>query len=95
MLKTEPDAIIHFAAESHVDRSNEPNSFIKTNIYGTAILEESMKYLKLKNKSFDSFRFIHVSTDEVFGSLGKKVAKKHPTTILVHHIQLQKKALII
>ncbi len=74
LLKTEPDAIIHFAAESHVDRSiNEPNSFIKTNIYGTAILlEESMKYLKLKNKSFDSFRFIHVSTDEVFGSLGKK-----------------------
>ena len=69
IFKFNPDAIIHFAAESHVDRSIEdPSSFINTNIIGTAImLKEAAKYFKC-NKSF---KFLHVSTDEVFGSLGK------------------------
>ena len=62
-----PDAIVHFAAESHVDRSiNNPIQFVKTNILGTAnLLNAANKYYsEIKNK----FRFVHVSTDEVFGS---------------------------
>ena len=66
--KYQPDAIVHFAAESHVDRSiDDPLNFIKTNILGTTILLEStMNYLK--SKKDDAFRFLHVSTDEVYGS---------------------------
>jgi dTDP-glucose 4,6-dehydratase len=57
------DIVVHFAAESHVDRSIlEPSTFIKTNIVGTAVLLESALQHKVK-------RFHHVSTDEVFGSL--------------------------
>lgn len=69
-----PDAIIHFAAESHVDRSIDgPMEFLNTNIMGTAILlESSRKYLDKGYKNRDSFRFLHVSTDEVFGSLSHK-----------------------
>ena len=65
-----PDLIINFAAESHVDRSiDNPLSFIHTNIVGTAILLESaLKYWK-NNKNF---KFIHISTDEVFGSLDER-----------------------
>ena len=64
-----PDSIVHFAAESHVDRSiDKPDNFIKTNVNGTyTILNETLKYYK-RNKNF---KFIHVSTDEVFGSLDK------------------------
>ena len=63
-----PDILVHFAAESHVDRSiDKPLNFIDTNIIGTSVLlESSLKYLKKINKPF---RFIHVSTDEVYGSL--------------------------
>ena len=64
------DSVIHFAAESHVDRSiDEPEKFINTNILGTLnLLEHSRKYyIKSKN---NSFRFLHISTDEVFGTLG-------------------------
>ncbi|MGE3278685.1 MAG: dTDP-glucose 4,6-dehydratase [Candidatus Altimarinota bacterium] len=59
-----PDIIVHFAAESHVDRSiNDPHSFVKTNVLGTqTLLDMALKYGKI--------RFHHVSTDEVFGSLG-------------------------
>jgi dTDP-glucose 4,6-dehydratase len=66
-----PDAIVHFAAESHVDRSIEnPMDFINTNILGTAnLLHQSMNYLK---NNMNKFKFIHVSTDEVFGSLSKE-----------------------
>lgn len=66
----QPDAIVHFAAESHVDRSiDEPLAFANTNIMGTAtLLHAALKYWN--NKKID-FRFLHVSTDEVFGSLGK------------------------
>ena len=68
----QPDAIVHFAAESHVDRSiDSPFEFIQTNIVGTAVLlDEAFHYYKtLANEKKDGFRFLHVSTDEVYGSL--------------------------
>ena len=69
----QPDAIVHFAAESHVDRSIDgPAAFIQTNIIGTFnLLEAARKYWReLPDGAKDSFRFLHVSTDEVYGSLG-------------------------
>ncbi len=64
------DAIIHLAAESHVDRSiTNPNAFIETNVLGTANLLNAFRDLWLGN--FDRKLFYHVSTDEVYGSLGK------------------------
>jgi dTDP-glucose 4,6-dehydratase len=69
----EPDAIVHFAAESHVDRSIvEPGSFIHTNIVGTfALLEEARAWWEtLTGERRNRFRFHHISTDEVFGTLG-------------------------
>lgn len=71
----QPNVVIHFAAESHVDRSiDKPSAFIETNIVGTyTLLEESRKYyLDLPSDEKDKFRFHHISTDEVFGSLGKE-----------------------
>ena len=68
-----PVAIVHFAAESHVDRSiRGPEEFIRTNINGTfALLDESRSYWAgLPSAEQKAFRFLHVSTDEVFGSLG-------------------------
>jgi dTDP-glucose 4,6-dehydratase len=68
-----PRAIVHFAAESHVDRSiRGPDAFVSTNIDGTfALLEETRAYwTALTPNDGTSFRFLHVSTDEVFGSLG-------------------------
>ncbi|MBT4642788.1 MAG: dTDP-glucose 4,6-dehydratase [Deltaproteobacteria bacterium] len=68
-----PSAIVHFAAESHVDRSIEgPDSFIETNILGTyTLLKETKIYWgKLAESDKTDFRFLHVSTDEVYGSLG-------------------------
>jgi dTDP-glucose 4,6-dehydratase len=66
-----PDAVMHLAAESHVDRSIDgPADFIETNITGTFnLLEAARTYWTAQGKP-DSFRFHHVSTDEVFGSLG-------------------------
>ncbi len=66
----QPNAIVHFAAESHVDRSiNNPMKFISTNIIGTAnLLKSSLEYSR---QTKDKFRFIHISTDEVYGSLSK------------------------
>lgn len=69
----QPDTIIHFAAESHVDRSIDgPVTFIQTNINGTFnLLENSKQYWASLNKTKKTqFRFLHVSTDEVYGSLG-------------------------
>tara|TARA_B100000427_G_C15498676_1_gene591027 strand:- start:49 stop:1128 length:1080 start_codon:yes stop_codon:yes gene_type:complete len=69
-----PDYIINFAAESHVDRSiSSPYPFIRSNILGTYhLLEQSLSYLQGKGREkLDHFRFLHVSTDEVFGSLEK------------------------
>ena len=67
------DCIIHFAAESHVDRSIiGPEAFIETNILGTfRLLEASLEFWKNMN-SPDTFRFINISTDEVYGSLGSE-----------------------
>ncbi len=65
-----PDIVFHLAAESHVDRSiDNPLSFLNSNIVGTYnLIEVVRKYLK--NKDCKNFRLIHISTDEVFGSLG-------------------------
>jgi dTDP-glucose 4,6-dehydratase len=71
--KHQPSAIVHFAAESHVDRSiRGPDDFIRTNISGTfALLEETRVYwAALTEDERKTFRFLHVSTDEVYGSLG-------------------------
>jgi dTDP-glucose 4,6-dehydratase len=65
------DAIINFAAESHVDRSIEdPSAFMKTNVFGTFALLEAVRKVFPKQR----IRFIHISTDEVYGSLGQKGA---------------------
>jgi dTDP-glucose 4,6-dehydratase len=69
-----PDAVVNFAAESHVDRSIDgPAAFIETNVVGTlALLEAARDYWKsLAGSAKDTFRFLHVSTDEVYGSLGE------------------------
>ncbi|MBW1981360.1 MAG: dTDP-glucose 4,6-dehydratase [Deltaproteobacteria bacterium] len=68
-----PEAVVHFAAESHVDRSIiGPEAFVQTNVFGTfCLLEESCKYWQGKGRPGD-FRFLHISTDEVYGSLGPK-----------------------
>jgi dTDP-glucose 4,6-dehydratase len=69
-----PRAIVHFAAESHVDRSiHGPGAFIQTNVGGTFALLEACRHFwsDLESDVKDSFRFHHVSTDEVYGSLGR------------------------
>ena len=71
-LLHKPDVIINFAAESHVDRSIDgPSNFIRTNISGTyTLLQKSLRYYQsLTKEDQKSFRFHHISTDEVFGSL--------------------------
>ncbi len=95
ITKYQPRAIVHFAAESHVDRSiSGPSKFIETNINGTFnLLDSSYEYfLKLKNEkklnlksnneaTKENFRFLHVSTDEVYGSLEAKepsFSEDHP-----------------
>jgi dTDP-glucose 4,6-dehydratase len=68
-----PDAVLHLAAESHVDRSIDgPGEFIQTNLVGTfSLLQAALDYWQqLPAAGRDAFRFVHVSTDEVFGSLG-------------------------
>jgi len=68
-----PDAVLHLAAESHVDRSIDgPADFVRTNLVGTfTLLEESLRHWRsLDAARRPDFRFLHVSTDEVFGSLG-------------------------
>ena len=73
LAREKPRAIIHFAAESHVDRSiHGPGDFILTNVNGTfSLLEESRAYWSaLSESDRAAFRFLHVSTDEVYGSLG-------------------------
>jgi dTDP-glucose 4,6-dehydratase len=68
----QPQAIINFAAETHVDRSiDSPDSFVATNVTGTCNLLESTRHywVKLDKQAQAKFRFLHISTDEVFGSL--------------------------
>jgi dTDP-glucose 4,6-dehydratase len=73
LARHQPEAIIHLAAETHVDRSiDNPLSFVATNVTGTAVmLQAALSYWRaLDAKRQRAFRFLHVSTDEVFGSLG-------------------------
>jgi len=66
-----PDAVLHLAAESHVDRSIDgPGTFIDTNVTGTFTLLEAARAYWTRQGKPDGFRFQHISTDEVFGSLG-------------------------
>ncbi len=70
---SDPDLVMHLAAESHVDRSIDgPRVFMESNIIGTYNLLESVRshYNKLESKRKELFRFLHISTDEVYGSLG-------------------------
>lgn len=71
MAQFQPDAIMHLAAESHVDRSIAgPMDFVRTNVVGTvSLLQAATDYWKAS--ATKDFRFLHVSTDEVYGSLGK------------------------
>jgi nucleoside-diphosphate-sugar epimerase len=71
---TRPSAVMHLAAESHVDRSIDgPREFIETNVLGTfTLLEEARRYwMGLEGAEREAFRILHISTDEVFGSLGE------------------------
>ena len=73
--KYQPDALVNFAAESHVDRSIDgPEPFVQTNVVGTLKLLESFKHYHTAQSEDrkKSLRFLHVSTDEVYGSLGSK-----------------------
>ncbi len=68
-----PDAVLNFAAESHVDRSIDgPGAFVQTNVVGTLGLLEAVRdhWKGLEGAAKDAFRFLHVSTDEVYGTLG-------------------------
>ena len=68
----EPDAVVNFAAESHVDRSIvDPDSFVRTNVMGTSVLLRCVKdwWMTLSEEAKQAFRFHHISTDEVFGTL--------------------------
>ena len=79
----QPDAIVHFAAESHVDRSiMGPAAFVETNINGTfTLLEAALKHWRsLRESEQNDFRFLHVSTDEVYGSLRPDEAAFHEET---------------
>jgi dTDP-glucose 4,6-dehydratase len=70
----QPRAIVHFAAESHVDRSiTDPGAFIRTNVQGTFVLLQQARayWSELDAERRGQFRFLHVSTDEVYGSLGQ------------------------
>jgi len=69
-----PDAVVNFAAESHVDRSIDgPAAFIQTNVVGTLALLEAVRdhWKSLQGEAKQAFRFLHVSTDEVYGTLGE------------------------
>ena len=79
----QPSAVVHFAAESHVDRSIlGPEEFVRTNIHGTfSLLSEALAHCQhLPETDRPRFRFLHVSTDEVYGSLGENDAAFSETT---------------
>ncbi|MNR77924.1 dTDP-glucose 4,6-dehydratase [compost metagenome] len=83
LTEYQPSAIVHFAAESHVDRSiHGPAEFVRTNINGTfSLLEAARRYWAgLGDERKSNFRFLHVSTDEVYGSLGPDDAPFSETT---------------
>ena len=70
----DPDAVMHLAAESHVDRSIDgPAEFINTNVIGTyVLLEAALAHWRRRDRGDGNFRFLHVSTDEVYGALAEK-----------------------
>ncbi len=71
MAAFQPDAVVHLAAESHVDRSIDgPGEFVQTNVVGTFELLHAARAFAEETGTLDRFRFLHVSTDEVFGALG-------------------------
>ena len=83
LAKYRPRALIHFAAESHVDRSiHGPGAFMRTNIEGTFALLQSARshFEELKGDERGAFRFLHVSTDEVYGTLGPSDPAFNETT---------------
>ncbi len=83
LVKHRPRAVVHFAAESHVDRSIlGPGAFLKTNIDGTFALLECAReyYATLGGEERERFRFLHVSTDEVYGTLEPGDAAFHEST---------------
>ncbi|NYZ62269.1 dTDP-glucose 4,6-dehydratase [Luteimonas deserti] len=74
LAEHQPDAVLNFAAESHVDRSIDgPGAFIQTNVVGTLALLEAVRdfWKALPDDRREAFRFLHVSTDEVYGTLGE------------------------
>ncbi len=78
LIRKGVDAIVNFAAESHVDRSIEdPSAFMKTNIFGTFVLLEAVR----KVSRGENIRFLHISTDEVYGSLGETGAFTEETPL--------------
>jgi dTDP-glucose 4,6-dehydratase len=83
LTEHQPNAIVHFAAESHVDRSIlGPAAFVETNITGTfTLLEAALKHWRsVSDPDRSKFRFLHVSTDEVYGSLGPDEPTFHEET---------------
>lgn len=83
LAEHQPCAVVNFAAESHVDRSiHGPEDFIQTNVVGTFHLLEAVRayWVRLSAEHQQAFRFLHVSTDEVYGSLGKDDAAFTETT---------------
>jgi len=76
----DPDAVVHFAAESHVDRSiDDPTAFVRTNVMGTQVLLDAA--VDHARRRGDDFRFLHVSTDEVYGDLAPEApafTEEHP-----------------
>jgi len=73
LRRHKPSAVVHLAAESHVDRSIvSPDEFVRTNVHGTFVLLEQARiyWAGLSGANRESFRFLHISTDEVYGSLG-------------------------
>src|SRR5690606_34604220 len=74
LVEHRPDAVLNFAAESHVDRSIDgPAAFVQTNVVGTLALLEAVReyWASLDGAARAAFRFLHVSTDEVYGTLGE------------------------
>ncbi len=83
LRKHRPRAVVHFAAESHVDRSIvSPEAFVRTNVQGTFVLLEQARtyWTSLSGDERAAFRFLHVSTDEVYGTLGPDDAAFSETT---------------
>lgn len=82
LAEARPQAVLHLAAESHVDRSIDgPAEFLRANVQGTfTLLEAALEHWRsLSGEQRDAFRFVHVSTDEVYGSLGREGAFREDT----------------